>query len=210
MKPNPFEYFTPGTVGEAVRLLEQYGEEGKVMAGGQSLIPMLNFRVARPRYLIDINGLKDLDYIREDKGELVIGALTRERTVEKSAVVQKLCPILPKAISYVGHVPIRTRGTFGGTLVHADPSAEVPVVATALDAKMKVVGPSGERTLRADEFFVTYLTSALDATEILVEVRIPAMPAKAGWSFMELSRRYGDFGIVVVASMLTVDQGVCK
>ena len=145
MKPNAFEYFNPGTVAEAVKLLEQYGDEGKVLAGGQSLIPMLNFRVARPQYLIDINGLKDLDYIREEKGELVIGALTRERAVEKSALVQKLCPILPKAISYIGHVPIRTRGTIGGTLVHADPSAEIPVVATALGAKMKVAGPSGER-----------------------------------------------------------------
>jgi 2-furoyl-CoA dehydrogenase FAD binding subunit len=210
MKPNPFEYLTPGNVAEAVKLLEQYGDEGKVLAGGQSLIPMLNFRVARPRYLIDINGLKDLDYIREERGELVIGALTRERTVEKSPLVQKLCPILPKAMSFIGHVPIRTRGTFGGTLVHADPSAEVPVVAAALGAKMKVVGPSGERVLGAEEFFVTYLTSALESTEILVEARIPAMAPKAGWSFMELSRRFGDFGIVVVASVLEADQGVCK
>ncbi len=211
MKPNAFEYFNPGTVAEAVKLLEQYGDEGKVLAGGQSLIPMLNFRVARPRYLIDINGLKDLDYIREEKGELVIGALARERAVEKSALVQKLCPILPKAISYIGHVPIRTRGTFGGTLVHADPSAEIPVVATALGAKMKVAGPSGERVLGADEFFVTYLTSALEPSEILVEARIPAIPPKTGWSFMELSRRYGDFGIVVVAALVTLnDQGICQ
>jgi 2-furoyl-CoA dehydrogenase FAD binding subunit len=210
MKPNAFEYFTPGSVAEAVKLLEQYEDEGKILAGGQSLIPMLNFRVARPRYLIDINGLKDLDYIREEKGELVIGALTRERNVEKSPLVQKLCPILPKAISYIGHVPIRTRGTFGGTLVHADPSAEIPVLAAALGAKMKVVGPSGERILGAEEFFVTYLTSALESTEILVEARIPAMAPKTGWSFMELSRRFGDFGIVVVAALLTLDQGVCK
>jgi 2-furoyl-CoA dehydrogenase FAD binding subunit len=211
MKPNAFEYFIPGNVAEAVKLLEQYGDEGKVLAGGQSLIPMLNFRVARPRYLIDINGLKDLDYIREEKGELVIGALTRERAVEKSPLVHKLCPILTKAISYIGHLPVRTRGTFGGSLVHADPSAEIPLMAAALDAKMKLAGPSGERTLGAEEFFVTYLTSAVAPAEILVEVRIPAIPPQTGWSFMELSRRQGDFGIVVVATLLTLnDQGVCQ
>ncbi len=210
MKPSAFEYFTPGTVAEAVKLLEQYGDEGKVLAGGQSLIPMMNFRVARPRFLIDINGLKDLNYIREEKGELVIGALTRERAVENSPMVQKLCPILPKAISYIGHLPIRTRGTFGGSLVHADPAAEIPVVTCALGGKMKVVGPSGERVLGADEFFVTYLTSALDPSEILVEARIPILPAKTGWSFMELSRRHGDFGIVAVATLLTLEQGICR
>jgi CO/xanthine dehydrogenase FAD-binding subunit len=172
---------------------------------------MLNFRVARPKYLVDINGIRELEYIREEGGELVIGALTREWAVEKSPLVREKCPILPKAISYIGHLPIRTRGTIGGSLVHADPSAELPIMACALEAKMKIVGPAGERVLKAEDFFVTYLTSALEAAEILVEVRIPVFPAHTGWSFMELSRRHGDFAIVAVASLLTMgEKGICQ
>ena len=211
MKPISFAYLTPKTVKETIGLLEQYGDEIKVLAGGQSLVPMLNFRVARPKYLVDINGIRELEYIREEKGEIVIGALTREWAVEKSPLVREKCPILPKAISYIGHLPIRTRGTFGGSLVHADPSAELPIMACVLDAKMKMVGPAGERVLSAGDFFVTYLTSALEATEILVEVRIPVFAAHTGWSFMELSRRHGDFAIVAVASLLTMgEKSVCQ
>ncbi|MBU1208035.1 MAG: xanthine dehydrogenase family protein subunit M [Proteobacteria bacterium] len=211
MKPCAFEYFTPATVPEAIGLLERYGEEAKVLAGGQSLIPMLNFRVARPKVLVDINQVKELDYIREEKDELVIGGLTRERSLEVSPLIQKKCPILAEAISYIGHLPIRTRGTMGGSLVHADPTAEIPVVISALEGTMKVVGPSGERLLRAEEFFVTYLTSALEPSEILVEVRIPTLPPNTGWSFMEFSRRHGDFGIVSVAALLFMgSQGRCQ
>jgi len=211
MKPSAFEYFTPSTVREAIELLRSHGDEAKILAGGQSLIPMMNFRVARPKVLIDINKIKELDYIREEKGELVIGGLTRERTLEVSSVVKKKCPILAEAISYIGHLPIRTRGTIGGSLVHADPSAEIPIIVCGLGGKMKVVGPSGERTLGAGEFFLTYLTSALEATEILVEVRIRTLPANAGWSFMEFSRRHGDFGIVAVASILYLEnKGLCR
>jgi CO/xanthine dehydrogenase FAD-binding subunit len=211
MKPCAFEYFTPATVPEAIGLLERYGEEAKVLAGGQSLIPMLNFRVARPKVLVDINQVKELDYIREEKDELVIGGLTRERSLEVSPLIQKRCPILAEAISYIGHLPIRTRGTIGGSLVHADPTAEIPVVVAALEGQMKVAGPSGERLLRAEEFFVTYLTSALEPSEILVEVRIPTLPPNTGWSFMEFSRRHGDFGIVSVAALLFMgSQGRCQ
>lgn len=211
MKPSSFEYLTPKTVKEAIGLLEQYGDEIKILAGGQSLVPMLNFRVARPKYLVDINGIRDLEYIREEKGELVIGALTREWAVEKSPLIREKCPILPKAISYIGHLPIRTRGTIGGSLVHADPSAELPMIASLLEAKMKIAGPAGERVLPAEEFFVTYLTSALEAAEILAEVRIPVFPAHTGWSFLELSRRHGDFAIVAAATLLTMgEKGVCQ
>jgi CO/xanthine dehydrogenase FAD-binding subunit len=205
MKPSAFEYFTPFTLPEAIELLQRHGDEAKILAGGQSLVPMMNFRVARPNVLIDINKIQELDYVREEKDELVIGGLTRERTLEVSPLVKKKCPILAEAISYIGHLPIRTRGTIGGSLVHADPSAEIPVVICALGGRMKVVGLSGERTLAPDEFFLTYLTSALEPGEILVEVRIPTLPANTGWSFMELSRRHGDFGIVVVASILFVE-----
>jgi len=211
MKPSAFEYFAPSTVREAIGLLERHGEEAKILAGGQSLVPLMNFRVARPKVLVDINHIKELDYIREEKGELVIGGLTRERALEISLLVQKKCPILTEAISYIGHLPIRTRGTMGGSLVHADPAAEIPIVVCALGGKMKVVGPSGERVLGAEEFFVTYLTSALEPAEILTEVRVPTLPSSTGWSFMEFSRRHGDFGIVVVASLLFMeDKGSCQ
>jgi carbon-monoxide dehydrogenase medium subunit/2-furoyl-CoA dehydrogenase FAD binding subunit len=211
MKPAAFEYFTPGNVAEAIELLERHGDEAKILAGGQSLVPMMNFRVARPEILIDINRIKELDYIREEGDELVIGALTRESALEKSSLIQKRCPILARAISFIGHFPIRTRGTFGGSLVHADPSAEIPTVVMGMDAKMKVIGPSGERTLGPDEFFLTYLTTSLEPSEILVEVRIPALPQKAGWSFVELSRRHGDFAIVAAASILFMEGGgLCK
>jgi len=211
MKPSAFEYFAPGTVAEAINLLERYGDEAKIIAGGQSLVPMMNFRVAQPGILIDINRIKELDYIREEGDELLIGALTRERDLELSPLVQQRCPILAKAISLIGHIPIRTRGTIGGSLVHADPAAEIPPAIYGLDAKMRVVGPSGERTLEPEEFFLSYLTTSLEPSEILVEVRISALPKKAGWSFVELTRRRGDFYIVAVASILFMEEGgPCK
>lgn len=211
MKPSAFEYFAPSTVEEAMELLERYGEEAKILAGGQSLIPMMNFRVARPKVLVDINQIKELAYIREEGGELAIGSLTRQRTVEVSTSVRERCPILAEAISYIGHLPIRFRGTIGGSLVHADPSAEIPITICGLDGKMKIAGPSGERVLRADEFFLTYLTSSLEPSEVLVEVRVPTLPSNTGWSFLEFSRRYGDFGMVAVACLLFMeDKGRCR
>jgi 2-furoyl-CoA dehydrogenase FAD binding subunit len=211
MKPSAFEYFAPNAVEEAVALLEKYEDEAKILAGGQSLVPIMNFRLGRPEVLVDINGIKELDYIKEEGGQLLIGALTRERDVELSPLVQERCPILADAVSFIGHVPIRNRGTIGGSLVHADPSSELPTVITCLNGEMKVVGPAGERTLEPEEFFLTYLTTALDPTEILVEVKIPALPQNAGWSFGELSRRAGDFAIVGVAILLFMDGGgICK
>lgn len=207
MKPSAFKYFDPATVTEAIGLLERYGDKAKIIAGGQSLVPMMNFRLAHPEVLIDINGIKELDYIREEGDELVIGALTRERDLEVSPVIQEKCPILAEAISFIGHLPIRIRGTLGGSLVHADPSGEIPTVIWGLGAKMRVVGPSGERTLEPEEFFLTYLTTSMEPSEVLVEVRIPALPQKAGWSFVELSRRHGDFAIVAVASVLFMEGG---
>ncbi len=211
MKPATFDYFAPSTVAEAVDLLQQHGDKAKILAGGQSLVPMMNFRVARPEVLIDINRIKKIAYIREEGDELAIGALTRQRDVELSPLVREKCPILADALSFVGHSPIRTRGTVGGSLVHADPSAEIPTVICCLDARVKVVGPSGERTLQPEEFFLTYLTTSLEPAEILVEVRIPVLPLKAGWSFVELTRRHGDFAIVAAASVLSLkDGGVCS
>ncbi len=211
MKPAEFKYFDPTSVGEAISLLQQYGDEAKILAGGQSLVPMMNFRVARPKVLIDINKLEGLSYIRQENGEIAIGALTREREVETSALVREKCPILPEAISHIGHMPIRTRGTIGGSLVHADPSAEIPTVICALGGSMKVVGPSGERSLGPEEFFLTYLTSSLGPDEILIEVRVPLLARNTGWSFSELSRRHGDFAIVAVACILGLGKdGRCE
>lgn len=211
MKPSAFEYLAPGSVAEAIELLERYEDEAKIIAGGQSLVPMMNFRLARPEILIDINGIKELDFIREEGDELVIGALTRERDLELSPLVIERCPILAKTVSFIGHSSIRNRGTIGGSLVHADPSAEIPTTVCALNAEMKVVGPSGERILGPEEFFLSYLTTSLEPSEILVEVRIPALPQKAGWSFVELTRRRGDFYIVAVASVLFMEEeGLCK
>jgi carbon-monoxide dehydrogenase medium subunit/2-furoyl-CoA dehydrogenase FAD binding subunit len=211
MKPNAFEYFAPNTVKEAVGLLEKYEDEAKILAGGQSLVPIMNFRLGRPEVLVDINGIKDLDYTKEEGEALFIGALTRERDLELSPLVKEKCPILAEAVSFIGHVPIRNRGTVGGSLVHADPSSELPTVICCLDGEMKVVGPSGERVLEPEEFFLTYLTTSLEPSEILVEVRIPTLPQNTAWSFVELSRRSGDFAIVGVATLLFMeDGGVCK
>jgi 2-furoyl-CoA dehydrogenase FAD binding subunit len=211
MKPCAFEYLSPKSVEEAINLLDRYGDDAKIIAGGQSLVPMMNFRLARPEILIDINGIKELEYIKTEGDELVIGALTRERDIEQSPVVVEKWPILSKAISFIGHSPIRNRGTIGGSLVHADPSAEIPTTLCALNGNVKVVGPSGEKILQPEEFFLTYLTTSLEPSDLLVEVRIPALPQNTGWSFMELSRRSGDFAIVAVGILLfTETSGVCS
>ncbi len=205
MKPPPFEYADPRSVDEVVALLGELGDEAKVLAGGQSLVPLLNFRLARPRYLIDINRVAELDYIRPLDGGLVIGALTRQRSVERSALVRERCPLLFEAIQQVGHVQIRNRGTIGGSLAHADPAAELPAVVTALGGQLQVRGPSGERMLTPDEFFVSYLTTALAPDELLTAVVLPGWPAGTGSSFQEFSRRAGDFAIVGVAAILALD-----
>jgi carbon-monoxide dehydrogenase medium subunit/2-furoyl-CoA dehydrogenase FAD binding subunit len=211
MKPCAFEYLSPKSVEEAINLLDRYGDDAKIIAGGQSLVPMMNFRLARPEILIDINGIKELEYIKTEGDELVIGALTRERDIEQSPVVVEKWPILSKAISFIGHSTIRNRGTIGGSLVHADPSAEIPTTLCALNGNVKVVGPSGEKILQPEEFFLTYLTTSLEPSDLLVEVRIPALPQNTGWSFMELSRRSGDFAIVAVGILLfTETSGVCS
>ena len=211
MKPCAFEYFNPQSVAETIELLDRYADEAKIIAGGQSLVPMMNFRLARPEILIDINGIKELDYIKTDGDELVIGALTRERDLEQSPLVIEKWPLLSKAISYIGHSAIRNRGTVGGSLVHADPSAEIPTALCALNGKLKVVGPLDEKILAPEEFFLTYLTTSLEPSDLLVEIRIPALPKKMGWSFGELSRRSGDFAIVAVGILLFTEKpGVCS
>ena len=210
MKPPPFDYLAPASVEEALALLGDLGEGAKALAGGQSLVPMLNFRLVRPRHLVDLNGLTELAGIREDDGRLVIGAMTRQRAVERSALVRARCPLLAEAMPQIGHVQIRNQGTIGGSLAHADPAAELPAVVAALDGELVLRSARGQRVLKPEEFFVTYFTTAGAPAELLVEVRLPAMPPRTGSAFVEVSRRHGDFALVGVAATVTVDEaGVC-
>jgi CO/xanthine dehydrogenase FAD-binding subunit len=210
MKPARFQYYDPETVDEVLRLLAEHGEEAKLLAGGQSLVPLMNFRLARPSNLIDINRVSSLAYLRQENSALRIGALTRQRAVETSELVRRQNPLVVEASGHIGHPAIRNRGSVGGSLAHADPAAEWPALAVAMDATMTVRSARGERTVPASEFFVTYLTTCMAPDEMLAEVRIPCLPPGSGWSFLEVSRRYGDFALVGVALWLTADaSGIC-
>ena len=202
MKPAKFDYWAPASVDEALGLLTRYGGEAKILAGGQSLVPLLNFRLSRPAALIDINRIPALAYIRAQDGEVRLGAMTRQRTIEFSPAIAERIPLLTEATRWVGHLPIRSRGTIGGSLAHADPSAEYPTVLTALGGSVVARGPKGERTIAGGELFQTYLTTSLAADEILTEVRLPAPPAGAGYAFEELARRHGDFALVGIAAVI--------
>ena len=205
MKPPPFEYAAPGTVQQAISLLQQHGGEAKVLAGGQSLMPLLNMRLARPGILIDLNRIAELDYIREANGALAIGAMTRKRTIEDSELVKSRHPLVHAATVLIAHPQIRNRGTAGGSMAQADPAAEYPALAVALDAELHATGPSGTRSIKASDFFVSYLTTALEPNEVLTEVRFPAMPRGTGWSVMEVARRHGDFAMTGVAITAALD-----
>jgi carbon-monoxide dehydrogenase medium subunit len=207
MKPPKFDYHAPHTVDEALALLVRYGGDAKPLAGGQSLVPLLNFRLARPAALIDLNRIPALAGIREADGMVAFGAMTRQRAVEFSPVVARKLPLLAEATRWVGHLPIRSRGTIGGSIAHADPSAEYPAVLAALDGTVIARGQKGERQLTAATLFETYLTTTLAADELLTEVRFPAMPAGAGWAFEEFARRHGDFALVGVAAALWREGG---
>jgi carbon-monoxide dehydrogenase medium subunit len=207
MKPAPFAYYDPRTVDEAVSLLAQHGADAKVLAGGQSLLPLLNMRLARPAVVVDVNRVSGLDYIRQEDGVLAIGAMTRQRAVERSEAVARALPVLVAATRRIAHPQIRNRGTVGGSLAHADPAAEYPAVAVLLGAELRVAGPRGERAIQAEDFFVTYLTAALDPEELVTEVRFPLLPAGTGWSFVEFARRHGDFALAGVGTTLTLAPG---
>ncbi len=203
MKPAPFRYVAPRSVDEASAVLQEYGGEAKILAGGQSLVPLLSMRLARPQILVDINGIRGLAYIRRRGTVLHVGAITRQSAVERSAVTRRHAPLLWEAVRLLGHPQIRNRGTVGGSIAHADPSAELPAVLAALDGQVVVRGPAGERVHAAGEFFTGYLATALDPTEVLTEVRFPILPARSGTAFVELARRHGDFALVGVAAALT-------
>lgn len=205
MKAPPFEYHAPESVDEVLALLAEYGDEAKVLAGGQSLIPLLAMRLARPTQVLDVNLIPSLGKI-EDRGDHVaFGTMVRERVAERSSLVRQKVPLMAEALPLIGHVAIRNRGTVGGSIAHADASAELPAVAVATDAEMVVRSTRGERVLTADDFFQGHFTTAMVDDEFLVEVRVPTGPASAGWAFQEVSRRHGDFALVGVAAMLAVD-----
>ena len=208
MKLPPFAYETPATVADAIGLLAEHEDEASVLAGGQSLIPLLALRLARPELLIDINGIEELSGITAADGQVRIGATTREYMAEESPVVADALPLLTAALPMIGHEAIRSRGTIGGSLAHADPAAELPAVARALDAQFVVQGPAGERVIPAQEWFEGYLMTARHPDELLTEVRFPAAAPGTGVSFDEVARRHGDFAIVGLATSLVLSAGV--
>src|SRR5919108_508878 len=203
MKPPAFDYYRATTVEEAIALLGQYGPEAKVLAGGQSLLPMMKFRLARPRVLVDLRWVRDLAYIRQADDSVAFGAMARLAGLE-SDQVRALCPILTEAAQHIGHPPIRHQGTVCGSLAHADPAAELPVLALALDAELVATGPNGSRVIPAQDFFVTMLSTNLGPGEILTEARFPTLQPGSGWGFSELSRRPGDFALALAAVTLQV------
>ena len=211
MKSAPFEYAAPSTIGDALQILaENDPDEVKLMAGGQSLMPLLNMRLARPELVLDLGRIADLDYIRETDAGVAIGAMTTKRAVEESDLIRQQHPLFWESTVAIGHPPIRNRGTVGGSMAQADPASEYPAAAIALDVEMVVQGASGERIIAAEDFFVTYLTTALEPGEILTEVRIPRLQPGTGWAFDEVARRHGDFAIVGAVATLALEGGVIR
>jgi aerobic carbon-monoxide dehydrogenase medium subunit len=208
MKLPYVEYEAPTTMAEAVDLLAEHQDEASVLAGGQSLIPLMALRLARPAVLIDINGLSELSLVAVEDGRVTIGAMTREYVAEDSATIGDTVPLLAAALPLIGHEAIRSRGTIGGSLAHADPAAELPAVARALDAEFVVRGRAGERVVPAADWFEGYLATSRRPDEILAEVRFPAAGPGTGVAFLEVARRHGDFAIVGLAVSLTLADGV--
>lgn len=207
MKPASFEYFAPSELPEALDLLARYGDEGKVLAGGQSLMPLMNLRLARPSVIIDINRLSELDRISmTPEGGITIGALTRQRALERSPIVQEQNPMLAAALPLIGHFQIRNRGTIGGSLVHADPAAELPAVTLLLGAEFLLRSKSAVRAVPAAEFFLGYLATACEAAELLTEIRLPKWRSGEAWAVTEVARRKGDFALVGVALRAEPDE----
>jgi carbon-monoxide dehydrogenase medium subunit len=212
MKPAPFEYFAPASVEQALALLAEHGYEAKVIAGGQSLVPMMNFRLVQPSVLVDLNAIPDLGFIQPAQdGGLRLGALARHHQVEIDLVVAKRAPLLHEAIPKIGYPQIRRRGTLGGSLAHADPSAELVAVSVALDGRFRLRSPRGERWVAAADFFVGLFTTVLEPDELLVEVELPALPARTGCSLKEVARRRHDFALLGAAAVVSLDErGTCQ
>jgi CO/xanthine dehydrogenase FAD-binding subunit len=205
LKPPPFEYVAPRSLDEALHELAASDGDAKLLAGGQSLIPLLNFRLARPARLVDLNRIPSLAYVTERDGGIAVGAMTRDATLERDRRVADQLPLMVEAMHYVGHAAIRARGTVGGNLAHADPAAELPAVAVCADAQLTVAGPRGKRRVAAEDFFLGYLTTVVEPDEILIEAWYPAVTEGTGQAWLEFARRHGDFALAGVAVSLTVD-----
>jgi len=204
MKPAAFEYVVAESIESAVAALAQARGEAKIIAGGQSLVPMLNFRLLRPAILVDINRIPDFAYVRDEPDAVRIGALTRHHQLERSPVIARHFPVLGEAMAHVAHLAIRNRGTIGGSLSHADPAAELPMMAMLLDAQLRVVSTNGMRSVAAHDFFQDALLVDLAEDELVTEVALPKLPPRTGWGFAEVSRRSGDFALAAVAVTLTL------
>jgi len=211
MKPAPFEYHVPDSLEQALGLMSQYADGAKILAGGQSLVPAMNFRVIQPSVLIDLNRVAELSYIREEGNVIRVGSMARERHLEFDASIAKQIPLLHEATPFIAHPQIRNRGTIGGSIVNADPAAELPVLMIALNARLKARNISSERWIDAQDFFAGMFTTTLEPDEILVEIELPSMPGRTGWSFMEIAPRAGDYAMMGVAVLVTLDEsGKCK
>jgi len=200
----PFAFHAPTTLKDALTLLAQYGEEAKLLAGGQSLVPMLNLGLSSPAHIISLNRLRNLSYIREEGGEVVIGALTCHRTVERSEILKARCSILAETAGHIGDIQVRNRGTIGGSVCHFDPAADYPPVLLLLGGRFRIAGPTGERIVEAKDCFVDYMTTSLRPDEILVEARVPMLPLGAGSAYTKFARIEGGFAIVGVGAYLVV------
>ncbi len=212
MKPAPFKYLAPTNLEEALAQVAEHGYDAKVLAGGQSLIPVMNFRLAQPAVLVDINRISELFFIRPyENGGLRIGAMTRQAQVEKSPLVAERAPLLCDAMPRIAYPQVRSRGTYGGSVAHADPSAELPAVSVAMNGRFRLRKQSGDRWVSAKDFFVDLFTTALEPDELLVEIALPGMPERSGWSFMEIARRHHDFAMAGVAAVVSLDTaGKCQ
>lgn len=210
MKPAPFAYIAPDSLDAAVAALAEHGSDAKVLAGGQSLIPVMNFRLAQPAVLIDLNRITSLDFVRRDGAGLRVGSMTRQSRVEHDPDVRQLSPLLHAAMPHIAHPQIRNRGTIGGTLAHADPAAELPAVVVALGGHLRLVSGRGERRVAADEFFSGLFTTALEPDEIVAEIELPANAPRTGCAFLEIARRHGDYAQVGLAATLQLaEDGSC-
>ena len=211
MKPAPFTYYCPATLEEAVSLLDHHGDDGKVLAGGQSLMPLMSLRLARPAVIVDLNRVAGLDGVADNGNDgLSIGALMRQRALERNADLEDWNPLLAAAVPLIGHFQIRNRGTVGGSLVHADPAAELPAVSVTLGAEFVLASASGERVVSAEDFYLGYMATAIEANEVLTEIRVPAWKAGRLWAIDEVSRRKGDFAMVGVALWADMNGDACE
>jgi CO/xanthine dehydrogenase FAD-binding subunit len=210
MKPAAFDYHAPVAVDGVMELLKQHGSDARLLAGGQTLLPMMNFRLATPEVIVDLNRIPELAYINSIDGCVHIGAMTRQRTLEFSPVISRDLPLLSKAIRMVGHLPTRSRGTIGGSIANADSAAEIPMILQILEGEVRVRGPNGERTIPAAELILDAMTTSLAEDEMLAEIRLPVMPSNAKFFVEEFSRRQGDFAIAAVAAMIVINDGRCE